>query len=274
MVIQEAGNMSGSQFRESTGQIPSVITKPESRLAQGRRSLRSFIGCVVVIPLLAIAAKANVITNGSFETVSPSIPANGICTTNQAIYPSVDPGAYPACAATGWTGNYQIANGNSVGVFGVSFGIPQPYPDGSNALILQAELNVAPTATESIDFTTAGLYTLSFFAANRSTPTVDDGPQTIFALLDNSLITGGTFANLPAGWTLETVTFDATAGIHSLTLEGLDETSGLPADNVSAFVDAVSLTPQNATVPEPSSIELSGLGVIGLILLVNRRRTA
>jgi hypothetical protein len=71
-------------------------------------------------------AEASIIANGNFAAVSPAVPANGICTTNPAVYPAVDPGAYPACTASGWTGNYQIANGSSIGVFGVSFGVPQP----------------------------------------------------------------------------------------------------------------------------------------------------
>ncbi len=156
-----------------------------------------------LLPFLALApqARANLITSGSFDSISPTLSTNGICTTDNAVYPSVDPGFYPACSASGWTGIYQIGNGATIGVYGVSFGIPQPDPDGaSNALILQAELDVAPTATQSINIPTTGLYTLTFYVANRSEPTVDDGPQTVSVLLDGTAIAGGTYDDLPAAW--------------------------------------------------------------------------
>jgi hypothetical protein len=229
---------------------------------------------LLFLVVLAPQVKANLITNGNFGSISPSIPANGICTTNPAVYPAVDPGAYPLCSASGWSGNYQIANGSSIGVFGVSFGVPQPYPNGAaNALILQAELDLAPTATQSINLPTAGLYTLSFYLANRSTPAVDDGPQTVSVLLDGTAIAGGTYSGLPHTWTLESLTFDAAAGTHSLTLEGLDETSGAIAANVSAFVDDVSLA-SATSVPEPTASSLLGLAfmVLATALRATRKR--
>jgi uncharacterized protein (TIGR03437 family) len=199
---------------------------------------------------LATRADAGLIANGNFAGVSPALEKNGICTTDRAIYPSVDPGYYPACSASGWTGTYQIGNGATVGYSGVSFGIPQPDPGGGgNALILQAEHNVAPTATQSIVIPATGSYTLTFYIANRSTPAVDDGPQTVSVLLDNTVIAGGTYAKLPAAWTLETLTFTASAGSHSLTFEGLDETSGKTSANVAAFVDDISLLPASSGQP-------------------------
>jgi hypothetical protein len=244
------------------------------RLLQVARHLRGVLNWMWLPLLVALApqAKANLITNGSFASVSPAVPANGICTTNPTVYPSVDPGAYPLCSASGWSGNYQIANGSSIGAFGVSFGIPQPYPGGvSNALILQAELDLPPTATQSLNLPTAGLYTLSFYVANRSSPAIDDGPQTVSVLLDGTAIAGGTYGDLSAAWALETLTFSAAAGTHSLTLEGLDETTGATAANVAAFLDDVSLTP---SVPEPSALSLLGLAFITLAmaLRVTRKR--
>jgi len=232
-----------------------------------------------LLPFLALApqARANLITNGSFESIIPTLSTNGICTTDTAVYPSVDPGFYPACSASGWTGIYQIGNGATIGVYGVSFGIPQPDPDGaSNALILQAELDVAPTATQSVNIPTTGLYTLTFYVANRSEPTVDDGPQTVSVLLDGTAIAGGTYDDLPAAWTLETLDFTASAGSHSLTLEGLEETSGATSANVSAFVDDVSLVPKTTNTPEPSSFSLLALALIALAtgVLLARKRVA
>ena len=231
----------------------------------------SWIGMLGVLAFEP-AAEANLVTNGNFGSLSTPLAANRICTTNPAVYPAVDPGAYPACSATGWTGNYQIGNGAAIGVFGVSFGIPQPDPSGSDALILQAEYNLAPTATELINIPTAGSYTLSFYVANRSSPAANAGPQTVSVLLNNALISGGTFDHLPDAWTLETLTFKAGAGVQSLTLEGLDETSGKAAANVAAFVNDVSLVSAGVPVaaPEPSTSVLFGIGTVLVAGLLRR----
>ena len=211
---------------------------------------------LLLIPALAPRAEADLIANGNFASVSPALSKNKICTTDRAIYPAVDPGDYPACTATGWTGTYQIGNGATVGYSGVSFGIPQPDPGGGgNALILQAERNVAPTATQSITVPTTGLYTLTFYVANRSTPAVDAGPQTVSVLFDNAPI--GTYSKLSAAWTIETLSFSVSAGSHSLSFEGHDETSGATSSNVAAFVDGVSLVPASAA--QPPAISAGGV---------------
>ena len=103
------------------------------------------------------------------------------------------------------TGTYPIGSGTALGIFGAAFGIPQPDPDGHNALILQAELNVFPLATQSVSVPSDGPYALSFFAANRATAGAN-GPQTISVLLDGTTV--GTFGNLPIAWTLQTLDFN------------------------------------------------------------------
>jgi hypothetical protein len=222
-------------------------------------------GLLVPFALLALApqVKANLITNGDFSSVTPSLKTNGICTTDPAVYP------YGSCSAEDWTGQYQIGDGRTSGIFGVSFGVPQPDPGGAtDALILQTYLHeVTPTATQSIDFPTTGVYALSFYAANRSTPAGNNGPQTVSVLLDNSLLPGGTFSKLSGAWTKESLDFSATAGIHSLTLEGLISSTG----DVSAFIDDVSLAPA-VTTPEPSTFSLVALVLLMAFAGLTRKR--
>jgi hypothetical protein len=189
-------------------------------------------------------ASADLIVNGSFETVTPALSANGICTSEPSVYP------YSACSATGWSGEYQIGNGTTIGIGGSSFNIPQPDPGGSGqALILQGAV---ASASQSFDVTAPGVYTLTFFAANRDSPAFpnDNGPQTLTVSLDGVNIAGGTYSALPTTWTRETLNITLASGIQSLSFEGLGNGSG----DVSAFVDDVSLV---SSTPEPSSLALA-----------------
>lgn len=205
---------------------------------------------MVILLTLIPQAHANLITNGSFEDVTPVMSPNEICYSATGT-------PYPLCTATGWTSLYQIGNGATIGVFGVSFGIPQPEPDGSHALILQ-ETNAATQL--GIIFPTTGDYTLTFNAANRSN--VNNGPQTVALLLDGTAISGGTFTGLPAAWTLETLNFSASAGSHSITFEGL-----ISSADATAFIDNVSLVPQaSSATPEPSSLTLVALAAMALLI--------
>lgn len=264
-----------SRHWKSAGHVPGGCTKRVVPIRQVRGSYsRGKVSCWIwLLPFLGLAsqARADLITNGSFEAVTPVLSANGICTTDQAAYPAQDPGFYPACSASGWTGDYQIGKDATIGFAGVSFGIPQPDPDGSNALILQTEEDLAPTATQSISILSTGLYTLTFYVANRSTAGAN-GPQTVSVLWDDTLVAGGTFSDLSDAWTLETLDFSASAGSHSLTLEGLETSSSAVSARVSAFVDDVSLVPEAATTPEPSSFLLLGLALIALVTAVGLTR--
>lgn len=212
---------------------------------------------------LVATAKANLITNGGFETVTPTLATNGICTTDPSVYP------YSSCSAAGWTGNYQIGNGATVGIYGVSFGIPQPDPDGHNALILQSSNSLVFTsATQSFDTPAAGEYTLSFDIAKRTN--VNNGPQTVTVSLDGVATTGGVFSSLPGTWTLETLTLDLSAGTHSLMFSGLDPSTG----DVSAFIDNVSINAATSTgsaTPEPGTFALFGTSLVALGAVARKR---
>jgi uncharacterized protein (TIGR03437 family) len=250
MTMNGLGATSNSHLRKLIRQVPALDARTmilSGRLQNhpGSTSLRKVMPWIwlLVLPGIVPQARGNLITNGSFENVAPALPTNGVCTTDPKAYPALDPGDYPACSATGWTGEYQIGKGATIGYAGVSFGIPQPDPDGNNALILQTEQNLAPTAIQSIDIPATGSYTLKFYVANRGAPAGDNGPQTVSVLLDDTVLPGGVFSHLPDAWTLETLNFSASAGAHSLTFEGLKTTSSETSARVSAFIDNVSLAP-------------------------------
>jgi hypothetical protein len=170
---------------------------------------------------------------------------------------------HPSCSATGWTGAYQIGRGAT------SFNIPQPDPSGSQARIIQD----TTYATQSFTVATSGLYTLTFYVANRSTGGFR-GAQTLEVLLDNVVVSGGAYSSLPFSWTLETLDLDLNSGMNSLTFEG---TIPGTVKDATAFVDDVSLVAAQTTASalEPSSLLLGGIaGAAALGMFVHRRKTA
>jgi hypothetical protein len=152
----------------------------------------------------------------------------------------------------------------TIGIGGASFNIPQPDPDGSNALILQVGPS-SSAATQTFSAPTSGPYTLSLFAANRSTFGVN-GKQTIQLAIDGSPI--ATLTDIPTAWTFESFTFNEIAGNHSLTLTGL----GAGTQDVAAFIDNVSLTAGTVSLPGTAWLLLSGLAGLNILRRTRRPR--
>jgi hypothetical protein len=59
------------------------------------------------------------------------------------------------------------------------------------------------------------------------------------------VLAGGTFTNIPATWTKETILFTAKAGSNTLTFESL----GIPGEDVTAFVNGVLILERRALNP-------------------------
>jgi hypothetical protein len=193
------------------------------------------VAALFAFPLTANAAPTNLISNGAFEKLSGSPTAgNEVCGTPTSVT------QYGVCTAVGWDGSYQIGEGAGNVDTGGSFNIPQPHPDGGNALILE----FASDATQVFNVEAPGVFTLTFQLANRSSPGIS-GPQTVEVLLNGNVLAGGTFTNIPATWTKETILFTAKAGSNTLTFEGL----GIPGEDVTAFVNGVLILERRALNP-------------------------
>jgi len=216
-----------------------------------------FTVCIAVAGTSAYSANPNLISNGSFEVVTPSATLGGICE-------SVAGGPYKICSATGWSGSYQIGNGPASGVpsgINNSFNIPQPDPAGVNALILQG---TGASATESFSVGASGTYDLTFYLANRATPGYN-GAQTVDVLFDDTVLPGGTYTGLSSAWTVKSLLLTASAGTHTLTFKGL----GNGGRDVTAFVDNVVFA---GAVPEPGSILMLSVGLVTLTAFAGFRR--
>ena len=213
--------------------------------------------CIAAAATSAYSANPNLISNGSFEVVTPSTTLGGICT-------SVAGGPYKTCNATGWSGTYQIGNGPASGVpngVNASFDIPQPDPDGVNALILQG---TGVSATESFSVGAGGTYDLTFYLANRATAGLS-GPQTVDVLFDDTVLPGGTYTGLSSAWTFKSLLLTTGAGTHTLTFKGL----GNGSLDVAAFVDNVVFA---GAVPEPGRILMFSVGLATLAAFAGFRR--
>lgn len=214
------------------------------------KNLAKLLATALITCCSTHSAMANLIGNGSFESTSVPLTTNGICTTYQSVYP------YSYCEATGWSGLYQIGNSQTIGIQGSSFSIPQPDPDGSNALIIQTFFNqVSPSASTTFTSPAGGDYFLNLYAANRAYSS-SYGPQDLMFFVDGGNTPVLTLTNLPFSWAQYSTTFHLGGGVHTLTIAGLTTST----KDVTAFVDNISLT----AVPIPGAYALF---VSGLLLI-------
>jgi hypothetical protein len=178
---------------------------------------------VVGIWLCAVwQSSAQTVTNGSFEL--PALPSNSF---------SYD----PTGATWLFTANSGIINAPGGGFFGPTA------PDGNQYAFLQSA--TSPGAfSESINFTLAGTYQLSYLVAGRS----DDGfgatgNLSYEILLDSAVIATDT-TDTAQPFTTQLFQFSTTAGDHTLSFEVAPGSTG---DNT-AFFDRVAIQ-----VPEPAT---------------------
>ena len=180
---------------------------------------------VTAIWLCALSqSNAQNVTNGSFET------------------PVLAPDSFaynPGGATWLFAADSGIINAPGGGFFGPAA------PDGSQYAFLQSA-NAPGAFSQSINFTLAGTYQLSYLVAGRSDAGGPAGNLSYEILLDSTVIaTDATTTGQP--FTAQLFQFTTTAGNHTLSFEVAPGSTG---DNT-AFFDRVAIQ-----VPEPGTILL------------------
>lgn len=196
----------------------------------------------VMITVCAAQAQANLLQNGSFEAGSWSNTGSG--------WMDVTLGS---TAITGWSlVNNNVAwsaPGNTDGI--VAY-------DGIHSLDLTGYGNINPNGgvTQTIATTIGQSYTLSLFL----------DAVVAYGIPASVLVQAGgvsqTFDKTTNGWQQYGFDFVATGASTSITLSGVrsPNTYYIGLDNVSV----VAAAPSSASVPEPASLALLGLGLAGM----------
>ena len=226
-------------------------------------------------------AGPNLVTNGSFEMTS-GVSNNGgyICS-----------GTVAACGTAsnvmGWTStcNGSCGNGNSVGsvlfggtggsAFNGGIGLQTAAAnsrDGGNFIGIDGDPTYTVSLSQNITGLTAGRsYLLSFYeaadtqAGNMST-TNSYWQVSLGGPSQNSQTQTSTGPNFFSGWSLQTLTFVATASSDVLTFMAKGTPAGVPPVSL---LDGVSLTA--AAVPEPAAWTLLVMGLVGVTVFRSRR---
>lgn len=215
------------------------------------------IGCGT-LPL-----RANLIDNGSFETpvVTPG------------FFENFDSGS---TGITGWT-----VVGPQVSVVSGTFsqnGIAFPAEDGVQWLDLTGDGSNSVEGVEQTVATTSGTkYDLSFWVGNVNNPGGIFGTTSTVNVhlggISGTLIDTATNSSTTAGtlvWEKFTTSFTASGSTTTL-----DFINGDPSGDNSNGLDNVSLTAAGATtVPEPATLPLVGVGLVGVCVFLRRRYIA
>jgi len=229
--------------------------------------------------LMAGAAQANLVTNGSFETTS-AFPAtdNFIAVTNASVIPGWASSYYggEAVVRPKWLADGCVLCPTAFQAFTFTGPLPASSPDGGNFVFSDANfLNSALTQTIS-GLTINQVYNLKFYQALSQPYFFNPGlgtPGPIAAQWTVSLFgsqlapaltaNGATGAISP--WSLQSMNFTATSTTAVLSFLAIGV-----GDPPTLMLDGVSLS----AVPEPQSwgMMITGLFALGIIARRSRQR--
>lgn len=260
---------------------------------------RSYVIGFSALTLLAFgpAAKANLITNGSFETTS--------LTTSGLFYPGSESGTTAPSVETGWTVDCAAAAaGSCVGttpiltvvfpgtattnygyenqaLYGPTPTTPIPNsPDGGNFVAGNGDPAYNVPFSQSVTGLIPGdIYTLTFYQAGAQEQGKSGATTEYWQVTFGSQVEDSATMNTPSmgftPWSLQTLTFTATAATQVLQFLSIGTPGGAPP---TALLDGVSLTPPGTppppppATPEPSGLALLGFGTAWLVAVRGFRR--
>lgn len=166
-------------------------------------------------------------------SLSATPPANdctntGGTTLSQCTFltPTVAPGA--------WTDRYFLGSAWSFSSAGLASNTSDRTPNAPDGLAQVAFIHNQGAISQTVDGFTAATYALSFKAANRA----GYQPQAVELQLDGSQVLGSWTPDPAPVYNTYTVSFDATAGKHSIAFLGLNGANG---GDATGFITEVSL---------------------------------
>jgi hypothetical protein len=206
---------------------------------------------LTIFSLAAVAAHANLLTNGSFENTNNAFVGDANKTDELLSGSAAIPGWTTANAQLAW-----IENGNPYGISAAN---------GSFFLDLTGYVNASPYGgvTQSFATTIGTQYVVTFDLGYGGNNAAYGGPVSVTASAGGSsqVFTSGSGTPNPAVWNLETFDFTATSSTTTLSLTGFSASGGayIGLDNVDAEVAGSTTTPE----PGTWSLLFAGIGLIG-----------
>jgi hypothetical protein len=184
--------------------------------------------------------------------------ANAGLIVNGSLTGAISNGGVPA----GWSsvrGSADTMNqNNNVGVPGLGGfqATPSSSPDGGTWVGFARQGNFQETFGQLVSgFSIGGTYELSWYHGNFGYSNYN-GANAIEVLLDNVVIGNGTLLSLSSNWQAESISFEVTSLNHRIDFRLRDSATSYHS------IDGISLV--QASVPEPSTLAIFALGMIGL----------